>query len=125
MSGLPNFNREQFHAVANELCSRGFDVFNPAEQRVPGDDWALYMRQDICWLTVSDMVVLLPGWETSRGAMIETFLASVLNIPIYIWSWTDGQIFPAEIDIQSVLKSLGTSMGSFRVPEMLLEGEQP
>ncbi|WP_067937044.1 DUF4406 domain-containing protein [Alicyclobacillus kakegawensis] len=100
------------------------EVFNPAEQRVPGDDWALYMRHDICWLTVSDMLVLLPGWETSRGAMIETFLASVLNIPIYIWSLTDRQMFPTEIDIQSVLESLGTSLGSVRVPKRQLVGEQ-
>jgi nucleoside 2-deoxyribosyltransferase len=112
MSGLPNFNREQFNAVANVLRSRGFDVFNPAEQRVSGDDWTLYMRKDICGLMACDIDVLLPNWDTSRGAMIETFLASVLGIPMYIWSWSDMKMFPAEINITSVLESLGTSLDS-------------
>jgi hypothetical protein len=120
--GLPNFYRSQFHAVADVLRSRGFDVFNQAEQPVPGDDWVLYMRQDVCGLMACDMVVLLPDWETSRGTMIETFLF-VLDISMHICSWPDMKMFSGEINIASVLDLLGTSMGVFRVPERRMGGE--
>jgi hypothetical protein len=47
------------------------------------------MRKDICGLMSCDAILVLPGWESSNGAQIETFLAAVLGIPVY--SWPDMQ----------------------------------
>jgi len=37
----------------------------------------------IAWLEVCDAVVVLPGWEESRGTLAEMKRARELNIPIY------------------------------------------
>ncbi|WP_074953983.1 DUF4406 domain-containing protein [Alicyclobacillus macrosporangiidus] len=96
MSGLPNLNREQFLAAANDLRDLGLDVYNPAEQRAPEDPWALYMRQNIRELMSCQAVALLPGWEFSRGARIKTFLATTVDIPLY--TWKDIRGLPLDAD---------------------------
>ena|ERR1035437_10560980 len=37
------------------------------------------------WLEVSDMVVLVPGWENSHGTRAEIEIARTLNIPVYTY----------------------------------------
>ena len=83
MSGYPDYNRAAFHAAAAALrVSR--DVANPAEL-VLGEDaeWADYMRHHLA--TIADEVtevVVLPGWEASRGARLEVHVAHALGIQV-------------------------------------------
>ena len=46
------------------------------------ETWEDYMKLTIAMLCEADFMVLLPGWEESRGAVLEVFLANTLNIPI-------------------------------------------
>ena len=42
-----------------------------------------YYNYCIEWLKVSDAILLVPGWENSKGTKAEINLAHKLNIPIY------------------------------------------
>jgi hypothetical protein len=35
------------------------------------------------WLEASDAVLLVPGWENSKGTIAEIARAKVLNIPVF------------------------------------------
>lgn len=83
MTGLPEFNRPAFNRAAEQLRALGYHVENPAEiPPIPGDPWAAYMRQALAMMLRCDVIVLLPGWEDSRGATIEQRLAVDLGIPV-------------------------------------------
>lgn len=97
MTGLPNFNHDEFNRVAAELRNRGYEVLNPAETKVeeypldfqPRNEnderkmWQAYMREAIRMMMDADVIVTLPGWEKSRGAKIEVILGNDLGIPVY------------------------------------------
>lgn len=87
MSGIPDFNYPMFHRVAKHLRDRGVDVRNPAENDggSAGKPWEFYMRLALRQLLECDSVMLLPGWQESRGACIEHSLASVLGMHIEEW----------------------------------------
>lgn len=42
-----------------------------------------YYDYSLAWMEVSDAVLLVPGWESSKGTMKEMDRAMQLNIPIY------------------------------------------
>ena len=42
-----------------------------------------YYRYSLAWLDVSDAMVLVPGWERSRGTLNEIDHASRISIPIF------------------------------------------
>lgn len=80
MTGLPENNYPAFHAEAARLRAIGFRVENPAENQQQVD-WQSYMRVAIAQLVKCDAIALLPGWQSSRGALIENGLAVSLGIP--------------------------------------------
>ena len=72
-----------FATAAQILESKGFEVINPAALDL-GEDatWADYMRRDIAALTTAHYIKMLPGWEKSRGAVIENRLAVDLGLEV-------------------------------------------
>lgn len=81
MTGLPDFNFPAFHAAAFALRALGFEVENPAENPEPScKSWLGYMRMAVAQVAKVDAVVLLPGWEDSRGAKVEYQLAVGLGL---------------------------------------------
>ncbi len=90
MSGLPEHNFPAFEAAAKALRARGHEVVSPHEvDTLPslgtGDKdaiWRAYMREDIALLVRCQKVVRLPGWEKSRGAMLEVLIAENLKMEI-------------------------------------------
>jgi hypothetical protein len=94
MSGYPKHNYPLFNRVATRLRAMGYHVFNPAENKDGGKlrPRSFYMRLDIPALIESDAVVVLPGWEHSRGASLEVWLAIDLDMPVYRCLELDGRV---------------------------------
>ncbi|MCG7607123.1 DUF4406 domain-containing protein [Mycobacterium sp. CnD-18-1] len=86
MSGIEDFNHPAFHAKALELRAAGEEVINPAEfdaEIGPDQSWDTYLRRDLVLLAEKcDKVVLLPGWEDSKGAQLERYVAEKLGMTI-------------------------------------------
>ena len=95
MTGIAQFNFPAFHAAAARMRALGFAVISPAEEDAPevrtaallspdgklghdiaGHTWGDILAKDV--KIVADHVqgiVFLPGWEKSRGARLEAFVA--------------------------------------------------
>lgn len=81
MTGLPDFNFPAFNTEAERLRSEGCTVLNPADHGViDGYDWRDYMRLDIAQLVTCDAIHLLRGWEKSKGATLELYIATQLGL---------------------------------------------
>jgi DNA-binding transcriptional regulator YdaS (Cro superfamily) len=84
MTGKPELNFPAFNAEAARLRNLGLRVINPAEVDLPPDsDWAEFMRIDLAdMLEHCDTVGTLPGWERSKGASTEVYLARQLGMRV-------------------------------------------
>lgn len=87
MSGRPDYNFPLFNKIAEELRQRHHEVLNPAEldpEIVPGTwTWEQYLKRDIVAMMEYNTLVLLPEWESSRGARVELNLADVLMYHVF------------------------------------------
>jgi hypothetical protein len=83
MTGLPDCNYPAFNAVAARLRGNGAAVENPAENPAPpGGAWLDWMRIAIPQLVECEGVLMLPGWNHSRGARVELQLALGLGLDV-------------------------------------------
>ena len=85
MTGLPEHNYPAFEAAAERLRSQGVQVISPHEITPPGAgpwSWAQHMRVDLAALLTADVIVMLPGWEGSRGARLEKAVAEALGLVV-------------------------------------------
>ena len=81
MTGMPDLNFPAFHAAAKMLRDLGHEVVNPAELNPDHTmPWGECMRKDIAALVTCDTIVLLPGWQQSRGATLEQHIAERLSM---------------------------------------------
>jgi len=86
MTGIPEFNYPAFEAACFALRAAGHHVVSPHEINPPdGVDhpWEWYLRRDIVGLLECEAIVVLPGWEQSRGARLETLIAEGLGMGFY------------------------------------------
>lgn len=92
MTGYPACNRPLFHPAADRLTGVGYSVCNPA--RLPdGGTWEDDLAQDLADLRTCDGLVLLPGWEASRGVARELAAARAAGIP----TWTAQQVLVSKL----------------------------
>lgn len=101
MSGYPQFNFPAFDAAIERLGKRGYiavppvDLLDPEARRiclasmdgklakVGNKEWADFLSEDVKLIAKDvDGVAVLEGWERSRGARLETFVARLCNKPI-------------------------------------------
>lgn len=102
MRGYLDFNFPAFHVGARRLRDCGFEVFSPAERDVDvhGDvfkaahgeldeikDTGFSLREalaaDTQYIALqADAVVVLPGWQESKGAQAEVALARALGLEV-------------------------------------------
>lgn len=122
MSGIPGFNIPLFDEAAEKLRKTGLTIVSPAELDDPavradclaspmGDHnamhgtWADFLARDV--KVIADGVeglVLLPGWEQSRGARLEVFVALLCNKQFANYWPDDGIAF--RVSPESVRKVL-------------------
>lgn len=83
MSGIAEHNFPAFNAEAARLRSLGFDVVNPVDVNPdPGMTWEACLRRDLAEMLTCDAIALLPGWQNSRGAQLEQYVAHRVGIGI-------------------------------------------
>ena len=91
MTGVEEFNYPLFNLVAATLREWEFDVVNPAELQHNKDaeetgveaTRAEYMVLDLPHVIACDVLVLLPGWETSTGTNIELLVALACGLDVW------------------------------------------
>ena len=82
ISGLPDGNRPAFAEMAVTWRSKGWEVVNPHDLFTADaeESWEGYMRKDLAALLTCTHIVMLPGWEHSRGARLERTVANAVGI---------------------------------------------
>ena len=84
MTGYPDFNYPAFVEAATYWRSRGYVVVSPAEINPDtGGEWADYLRSDLRALLECDVIAMLRGWEGSRGANLELYVARALGLEVW------------------------------------------
>lgn len=103
MSNYPQFNYPAFFEAAKYLRDAGYTVHSPAEMDSPEvlakilaspdgkldrnlPSWGDFLSKDV--KVVADEVngvVVLPGWEKSRGARLEVFVAKLCNHKLFVY----------------------------------------
>ena len=79
ITGDPGY-REKFAAAAEQLTEAGHIVLNPATQP-PGLRNADYMRMCFAMMEAADLVVFLPSWTESSGALLEMMWCRYVGKP--------------------------------------------
>lgn len=100
MRKIPQFNFPEFRSATRELRSMGYSVFSPQEHDEAngfdpremngwedlseiGFDLGAALAADLTYIcTTADVVVLLPGWETSSGTAAEIATARAMGKPV-------------------------------------------
>lgn len=111
MTNLPQFNFPRFLEVAAKLRAADYNIINPAELddretfkwALPhdngnhaaenpdgnpyGDDYLKFLRRDVNIVTHPNCVgvICLENWEDSRGARIETFIATEFELETLLY----------------------------------------
>jgi len=80
-------NIEIAGAIAQQLWDEGFSVIcphtNTAHFSHDKTSYSDYVEGDLVILARCDGIVMIDGWEKSKGAIIEKERAELLNIPIF------------------------------------------
>lgn len=83
MTGIADWNKPEFRRNTDRLRGSGFRVTNPAELFTHTDQpWEFYMKHALKAMLDCDMIFLLNGWSSSRGAQIELDLAKKVGMGV-------------------------------------------
>lgn len=75
--------RKHFAAVAKATKRLGYEPVNPLENGLSEHDtWEAHMLKDIIDLLQCNAIYMLQGWQESKGARIEHYIATEIGIPI-------------------------------------------
>jgi nucleoside 2-deoxyribosyltransferase len=100
ITGMPNGNREQFAKVAKALRDNGHLVVSPREiNQGASPTWVSCMRNDLRAMMDCDSIILLEGYQNSKGAMLEMLVAASLGFHSF---FMDGENLPDELIARSV-----------------------
>lgn len=84
MTGYINYNFDAFNKAELDLRNAAWDVENPTKHGiVEGATWEDYMFACLAQISKCGNMYMLKGWESSRGANIEHYLANVLGITVH------------------------------------------
>ena len=92
MTGLPNYNREEFDKAEEMLLKAGFTVVNPAKFGIDGLTDADIARIDLNALLSCNYIYQLEGWTYSKGASAEWSVALWAGIKTVNKEWLEWYI---------------------------------
>lgn len=106
MTGIPSFNIPEFDRIAQNLRNDFWHIVSPAELDDPevrassmaspdgaaetsGSEWNTFLRRDvnIVMHPACMGVICIEGWEGSKGARLETFVAQEFGLGL--WRYRD------------------------------------
>lgn len=114
MSGIAQYNYPRFQEISKDLRGAGYNIINPAEQdseqmqkdalaskdglvngvmpvddktiKFSGETWGDVMARDVKLVfEKADGVVVMEGWEKSRGARLEVFIANLCGRGTFVY----------------------------------------
>lgn len=91
ISGLENLNKPKFEDAEVWLSNylgwwyrKDFIVVNPHKlPRNHDGKWHSYMRECLKALCRCEAIYMLDDWKDSKGAIVELFVAKILNLKLY------------------------------------------
>lgn len=111
MTGIPDHNFPAFNEAAAKMRHAGFTVLNPAElfDGAANRTRAEYFRHDFRNVSECDIVLVLPDWQKSVGAVKEIIAARECGCEI--WRWEGGAVdtagvpkCPAELALDAAIE---------------------
>lgn len=132
MRGIPYFNAPAFFEAEAMLTLRGYTVFNPAQrdveqgldhkkcptgstQELEDHGFALgeAMAFDLWYVCQqADGIVLLPGWQLSRGAVAELAACQAVGKPAFVYDAELNDIEPLEMGGQAICAVCESDLGA-------------
>lgn len=96
MTGLPDYNREAFDRAYEGLYKAKVKVRSPhltpwPEMQTQMNDeeiWQYFMRRALELELTCTGIILLEGWPSSKGAVLEMNIAASLKMPVF---FLDGE----------------------------------
>lgn len=85
MTGIADWNFPAFQRATERWRMAGHTVLSPHEGTggLLDKPREFHLRRDLKMLAGCDALVLLAGWEKSRGAVLEMLIAREIGLPIY------------------------------------------
>lgn len=74
---------EAFGRASKKGEAMGYKAVNPMADQPDGWSWDEYMRRDITMLCKCDAILLMSGWENSKGACLEKRIAEELGMEVF------------------------------------------
>lgn len=116
MTGYPNFNFDAFDKAAARLQRAGYQVYNPAEAFNRRQDlpWTQYMDHDYNMILQSGAVMVLEGWRSSLGSVLEVAFAVSRGMPVHeLTAYGNQKLFSnkgndTRLDVDTILKNYVT-----------------
>lgn len=120
MTGIPQFNFPLFLETAERLRAQGYDIVSPAELdsdetkaaamaspdgavgsgTTNGETWGDFLARDVKLVADEvDGIIALPGWEKSRGAVLETFVARLCGKPVWEVDLDTLDLLPVALEL--------------------------
>lgn len=139
MSGKPGFNYPEFDRIAAILRRQAYPIVSPAEfeheshrKRIAeangdedhdeiGTPWADCLARDVAVVSNPRCVgiILIDGWHESRGALLETQVASSLGKPLFEFS--EAPLALTQIDRQEALDFYSNAVGVAETDEQIIQ----
>ncbi len=83
MTGISGFNVPAFTHASSAIRDQGLIVISPHELGVDqSKEWSEYLRRDIVALMKCNTIYMLKGWEKSRGATLEMYIATQVGMGV-------------------------------------------
>jgi hypothetical protein len=90
MTGIESRNFPAFDQADKFFRQKGYEVINPAilagsdvpDTGVHSKHYFDMLKRDIRLLVECDAIAMLPGWQNSKGARLEYFIARTFNLII-------------------------------------------